>query len=640
MKKNILLVISVAYLIMLIPLCAEDLSWEWASRGGGAGGDNARGIATDSEGSQYVCGLFEGTATFGSTSLTSSGSYDVWLAKMDISGNWLWAIRAGGTGSDIGESVAVDGDNNIYVAGTFEATAEFGSTSFTSSGYRDTFVAKIDSNGNWLWAAMAGGTSDQSCHGIAGDSVGNFYVTGGFVGTSSFGPYSLTSVGYGDIYVAKLSPEGDWLWARRGGGTNSDACFCVTVDNSSNVYLGGSFYETATFGATPSLTAVGSMDVFVAKLDTNGNWLWAKRGGGSSYEDSIGIATDADANVYLTGYFNGNASTTFGSTTLTGSGGNDIFVAKLNSTGNWLWAIKMGGTDADYTQDIVVDNSSTIHLAGKFSSPSIACGPFLLTNSGASDLFYAQLDSSGNCLQALRGGGNNYDSAYGIDLGPNSTAYICGNFMGTALIGTTSLTSAGNSDIYIAKLGLPYPTADFSALPMVGTAPLAVQFTDLSLPGASPIVSWMWLFGDGSDPSFTQNPSHTYTVPGDYSVTLVVTNGNSITSALTRENYIHVISGGAPLSPGNASISINGDDAVISWDAVTLDTNGQPLVPDYYCVWHSATSPESGFQLLAQIPGTTFTHVGAGSAALQSFYRVTAVKLDRAAQLPLIQRSK
>ena len=227
---------------------------------------------------------------------------------------WLWARNAGGSSSDYCNSIAVDVNGNSYVTGSFQGSATFGSTTLTTVGYDDIFVAKLDSNGNWLWARNAGGSSPDFGYGIAVDASGNSYVTGYFGGTTAtFGSTTLTTNGGYDIFVAKLDSNGNWLWARNAGGGNPDFGYGIAVDASGNTYVTGYIQSTtANFGSN-TLTNSGSNDIFVAKLDSNGNWVWAKNAGGTKNDYGQGIAIDANGNSYITGYF--DTSATFGSTT-------------------------------------------------------------------------------------------------------------------------------------------------------------------------------------------------------------------------------------------------------------------------------------------------------------------------------------
>ena len=326
----------------------------WAKRAGGMSfNDFGQGIAVDGSGNSYVTGNFQGSATFGpgetnQTILNSAGGGDIFVAKYDASGDLVWAKRAGGTAVDVGNGIAVDGSGNSYVTGDFGGSATFGpgetnETTLTSSaGSFDIFVAKYDAPGDLVWAKRAGGTSIDFGRGIAVDGSGNGYVTGNFNGSATFGPgqtneTTLTSAGSGDIFVAKYDASGDLVWAKRAGagGASFDQGRGIAVDGSGSSYVTGNFNGPATFGPgetnETTLTSTGFVDIFVAKYDASGDLVWAKRAGGTGFDEGRGIAVDGSGNSYVTGRFNDLA--TFGpggtnETTLTSAGSDDIFVAK------------------------------------------------------------------------------------------------------------------------------------------------------------------------------------------------------------------------------------------------------------------------------------------------------------------------
>ena len=228
---------------------------DWAKRVGGVQGND---VETDSAGNSYMTGLFEGTTTFGAgeateTTLTSAGDFEIIVAKHDPNGALLWAKRAGGTGLDWGFALAIDGAGNSYVTGRFTGTATFDSTVMTTAGSDDIFVAKYDSSGALVWARRAGGSSTDEGRGIAIDSAGNSYVSGFFAGNATFGlgdanQTTLTSAGSLDVFVAKYDPNGELVWARGAGGSSSDDGFEIATDGAGNGYVTGRFGGTATFG--------------------------------------------------------------------------------------------------------------------------------------------------------------------------------------------------------------------------------------------------------------------------------------------------------------------------------------------------------------------------------------------------------
>ncbi len=390
MKTRIILLFTLL-LMVNIALIAQTPDWQWATQAGGSGSDVGNGITIDDTGNSYVTGFFKETATFGSYSLTSSGIADIFVAKIDIGGNWLWATKAGGSGWDCGWGITIDDAGNSYVTGNFTSTATFGSYSLYSSGVEDIFVAKMDANGNWLWATQAGGSGSDGGNGITIDDAGNSYVTGYFKETATFGSYSLTSSGDRDIFVSKMDADGNWLWATQAGGSGDGDRGCgIIIDDAVNCYVTGPFDGTATFGSY-SLTSSGGQDIFVAKIDANGNWLWVTKAGGSNNDIGSAITIDDAVNCYVTGNFKETA--TFGSYTITNSGCFDIFVAKMDANGNWQWATKAGGTSYDYGNGITIDNAGNYYVTGCFEGIA-TFGFYFLTSSGGYDIFVAKLNST------------------------------------------------------------------------------------------------------------------------------------------------------------------------------------------------------------------------------------------------------
>jgi len=437
--------------------------WLWVSTATGGGAQCGQSITTDSQGNLYVTGHFDGTTVFGSTTLVSSGDYDIYAAKLDGSGNWLWAVKAGGSGEDFGRDIAVDNAGNVYLTGSYKNTANFGDIQLTSNGNRDIFAAKLDTNGNWLWAVGAGSTGEDQGYGIAVDTAGNACITGYIYDTTWFGATQLVPYGYTDSYVALLDTAGNWLWAVKAGGTNADEGRDVAIDASGNIYATGTFRGNATFG-THSLSSLGSNDVYAAKLDSSGNWLWAKGGGGDQYYDeSWGIAVDSSGNSCITGLFYGTAHYgDFSFTSVTWQ--HDVFVAKLDTQGNWLWANHAGGIGTDTGLGVAMDDAGGVYVTGNFQD-TIAFGTIEVTGRGLSDIFAAGLDNAGNWIWAVEAGSIHNDFGYGIALDGNSDIFLHGYFSNTAWFGPISLATSGGFDIYVAKLSFSGSDADDELAP-------------------------------------------------------------------------------------------------------------------------------------------------------------------------------
>ena len=233
-------------------------------------------------------------------------------------GYYNWAGRFGGSSPDHSLDIIVDAAGNVYTTGYFSGTADFdpgpGTANLTSAGGLDIFVSKLDSDGNYVWAKSMGGVSlsHDVGMGIAVDSAGNVYTTGYFSSTADFDPgpgtANLTSAGGLDIFVSKLDSDGNYVWAKSIGGASTDIGYGIAVDGAGNVYTSGYFESTADFDPGPGttdLTSAGGKDIFVSKLEGSGNYVWAKSMGGTSDDYGYGIAVDGAGNVYTTGHFNG-----------------------------------------------------------------------------------------------------------------------------------------------------------------------------------------------------------------------------------------------------------------------------------------------------------------------------------------------
>jgi hypothetical protein len=423
-----------------------------------------------------VTGSYYAAVTFGSTTLACSGGYDVFVAKMDPNGNWLWAKRAYGTGTENGTGIAVDASGNVYITGYFNSsTLSFASGISLSrnSTSNDGFVAKLNSSGTWLWARKAGGAGNDQGMAIALDASGNAYVGGIYTGTAYL--YNLTmninitpvtSPGYTDLFVAQINPSGVWQWAASAGGSSPDNVGGIAVASDGSVYLTGSYNSSvAYFGNYYLANGYSTSDVFVAKLNDSGDWLWARKGGGSGSDGANGIALDNENNIYISGNKEGTA--TFGSTSLPAYGGLDIFAAKLDAAGNWLWAKRAGGSSSDMSMALAVDSSSGLYLTGSFMGTAVF-GTGSVISTGGADAFMAKMDLDGNWLSVERAGGPNTDMGWGVATDPDHNVLYTGTFAGTMTIGGYTLTSNSESyDIYFAKN---------ASLPLLLTSPVGGEY--------------------------------------------------------------------------------------------------------------------------------------------------------------------
>ncbi len=382
----------------------------WAKSIGSVGWEDAFGMTIDNAGNVYVTGYFDGSVDFdpgnGYYYLYAQGGGDIFVLKLNSSGNFVWAERMGGNHFNAGYAITADNNNNIYVTGLFYETAYFSSDSLipglTSAGDRDVFVAKLNSNGHLIWAKGFGGSNKDYANSIAVDNAGNVYTTGVFNGTADFDPgtgaYNLTSKGHDDVFVSKLNSSGNLVWAKALGGSLYDMGYSIAVDNAGSVYTTGFFTDTADFdpgSGTYNLTSTGSYEVFVSKLNSSGNFAWARKTGGPNSDKGYSVAVDDAGHIYTTGYFNGTASFGQSSTTLTSAGGKDIFIQEFDTTGNIVWAKNFGGSSDDVSWYISTDNAGNIYNLGVFQGLvnfDPGNGTSNLISSGGYDIFIQKIN--------------------------------------------------------------------------------------------------------------------------------------------------------------------------------------------------------------------------------------------------------
>ncbi|MFO0928453.1 MAG: SBBP repeat-containing protein, partial [Gemmataceae bacterium] len=454
--------------------------------------------------------------------LTSAGGSDAYVMKLDASGGFVWARQMGGTGIDAANAVALDAKGTVYVVGSFRTTTAFapglpGGTR-TSNGGSDLFVARFDQGevAGVVWAdANGNGLRDDGEPLLAGvavelfDSVDNRSV--GTVITDANGAYRFTSPANRNCYVVVRPPAGQALVAADQGNDARDSDFdpitgrtplflpdlrqrtfdaglrptdpvlrfahgiggpgyeagrVITTDDAGNVYVAGDFTGTVDFdpsSAEVPLTSIGSNgDLFVACYDPTGVLLWVRQIGGGAILAVTGIAVDAGNNVYLSGELSGTADFDPGAGTfnLTSVNNSDVFVTKLDATGGFQWALKLGNaTVNDTSGGLAVDATGNVYVAGTFrGTADFNPGPatFNLTSAGVDDAFVTKLNAGGGFVWARRFGGIDSEAVTDIAVDGQGQVYTTGRFNGTVDFdpgpGIVPLVSNQSHDVFVSKL--------------------------------------------------------------------------------------------------------------------------------------------------------------------------------------------
>ena len=482
------------------PAWAQQPAWRWANQAvSNAVGQAAyvTAVATDASGNTVVGGAFRGTLTLGSFTLSSASNQpDIFVGRLNAAGQWTQAVRAGGPDIDAVAGLVVDAAGTVTVVGTFTnygasptTSATFGNNTIAGNGYIASYVARLNAAGTWTQALPLSG-SWVEVRGVALDATGGAVLAGDFAQELTLGTTALMDAGGArDIFVARLNTAGQWTQAVQGSTPSpngSNYCWVggMAVDAANGVVLTGYFNGTMSFRYQnlPYMVSAGSNDVFVVRLSAAGTWTQAARAGSAPDERGVALALDAAGNAVVTGTM-GNVSTapggtsSFGSTTLTGLGRADVFVARLNPAGQWTQAVQAGGVGYEAPSGIAVDGAGNATVVGFFgldANPTpppagypISFGSTTLAGAGQEDLFVARLGRNGQWQQALAAGGPLNDYGIAVALAPNGDVTVGGGYTGSASFTPFFLsnnTSTAVTSAFVARLG-GLPAAARAATP-------------------------------------------------------------------------------------------------------------------------------------------------------------------------------
>lgn len=456
-------------------------------RAGSSGGDAITDIAIDSAGNQYICGSFTGTVDFDPGSgvynlSTASGQTqrDAFLVKLDPNGSFLWAKSFGGTTNDFQSSVSIKFDNNsdVYVLGMYRGNVRLtptGTLWTTNSNISSPFIAKFSSSGNFEWGYGWYNSSQGYFWDVAFDDFNNLFIAGFFGGTFDFDPIQgsantnfRTSNGMVDMFIMKMSDDGNILKVRKAGGIGDDLFGTIEYDHNGNLLLSGSFSSTVDFDFSTSIynmSSLGGRDGFIMKVDTALSFKWSKSFGGTG-ETLCRKMILTDSTLVNYGVFTQSMDLDPSSSAIaqkTSNGGFDCFIQVLDTSGNFIWCQSFGGIGNEEATNLAISQMGNIYLSGYFENtvdfnPSVSSS-YVLSSSGGKDAFITEFMNNGDFESAVKYGSNTPSGA--IELAAVSalsgqviagvTFYNTIDINPSTLV-TQNVTSAGQDDMLYLKL--------------------------------------------------------------------------------------------------------------------------------------------------------------------------------------------
>jgi hypothetical protein len=477
-------------ILFLLAFGVYSQNFEWVRTFGGNQLDVVNAMTVDDSGNVVTTGYYYGISDFdpstGISSDTSNGNADLFVQKMDASGNFKWAVSLGSNINDQSLAIETTPQGDIYITGSFSDTVDFDPGPFVrnliSINGSDAFVVHLAPDGTYRFAKAirsVGVNGPEEGRGIAASIYRNkIYTVGRFNSTADFDPgpgvrYLFSLGGSYDVYLTSWTPAGVFHSARSFGGTQDDVPNSIFAKDD-NIYICGYFSGTVNFDPNGGLafltSASGSRDGFIMKFERGGVVLnWARKIGGNLNDDCFAVSVDDSKNVYTTGEFKGTVDFDPGPgiDNRTAVGGSDIFIHKMDSMGNYLWVRTFGDTATDRGKEITIDQYGSIYTTGVFSG-TVDFDPdssvFNLTSVGKEDIFVHKMDASGKLEWAHAFGSSFSDSAMSITVDRNGNIYTAGVFQDTVDFdtgtGVSQRSSNGSFDVFVHKMSQPLATTN------------------------------------------------------------------------------------------------------------------------------------------------------------------------------------
>jgi hypothetical protein len=482
MRKSIQILSFILLVFMSTTVYSQSVFFQWGKQFGSSQYDGVDNVKLDKQGNVYVVGQYQGTMDadpgIGVYNITQVSSTEgaLFIVKLSPAGNFIWAksIDYATASSQTGKYLLdIDSVGNVYVGGRSWSAGTALDINPGTGVFNITdqeFIFKLTTNGDFVWGKGVGGTTNGTyLNDISVSKNGDVSVVGYFSGTVDFdsgvGVANLTAYGSSDVFISHYNNAGSFIWAKKMGGINEDIGLAIATDANNNIYTTGKFSGVAYFNpsstnATHATSSASDIDIFISKLDVNGNFQWAKNKGGSTIDVGNFIEVDNNSNVIVGGTFAGGGTVAVNFNP-TGTDGNlspgvaNSFILKLNSVGNFIWVkqtVTLQGIESDLNQNV--------YCTGIFTSNydfDTGPGTFYLNPAGGIDSYLLKLNSVGDFQYAmLIGSSNGLEFSSTVRVDSTGNVFSTGKFDNITDLnpgaGVASFSSNGSYDGFLLKL--------------------------------------------------------------------------------------------------------------------------------------------------------------------------------------------
>ncbi len=590
MKK--LLLLSALAVYPLVSFTQVALDWNLQHTGNGT--HVGASVVVDPFGDVISVGTFTDTFFFAgsSTPIVASSYQDTYILKTDSYGNTIWSRTFGGNFAEVVRAVDTDTAGNIYYTGHCKGTIDFdpgpGTDILSTQGQTDAFVVKLDSAGNYQWARLIGGAGYERSFSLSTDNYGDVYVIGYFSSTVDFDPgpgvANRTSAGDYDGFVVKFKTNGDFDWVNTYGGAGRDEMQTVTNDSQNNCLIGGYFEGTADLdpgAGTLSFVSAGADDFFFQKLDSSGAVIWNNVIGDSLGQVIRAIAVDDNDDIYISGVFSGTVDFDPGPGTAyrTYFGGVDLFLAKYQGDGSYVWSTGYGGPYYERGRSIATDSDGYVYLTGEYSG-AVIFDPggedvIFITDTVATN-YLLKMTQDGEFQWVRSIGGDGVESSAWVAAGGNGDVYFTGSFDDTVDFdfnsGVAEFYAVGPSDAFLCKL----VQCGDTTIVMPGGMTLQAN--------APSAATYQWLDCDNNYAAIPgeTNQTFTATVPGNYALVTTMYSCTDTSACYHLDDTgLSELDGSGLLiypNPTSGMLSIEATGSVPVTNVEVIDLNGRQIL--------------------------------------------------------------
>ncbi len=446
---------------MLWPAPAKAQQWMRAQQWGGPGNDIGKGLIWNADGSLWLAGVFERGITWGTQTLTARGASDIFIALRQADGSIAWARRAGSAQEDELANIATDAAGNLICAGSYWIAGDFDTIQLsTQRNPKALFVAKYTSAGAVLWAQSVDGQAIKSASDVICDAEGNIWLTGYFSDSLFVADTILVAAGQTDLFVIKLSPEGQLHWALRQGLSGDTRAMAIGIMSNGDAIIAGFFNEITSIADTLLVANTSDRDMFLSRIRRDGQALWARRGGGVFDKDVTALVIDATDQIWLTGYLVGVMRLSESLVIQSATGNPDFFILQYSPDGIPLKAKALGGNLIQQATSLSIQANQLL-VAG-FYQGRMAFDGFQWDAGNTLSGFVAAFDTTLTCQWGQRIEATQSVFPFRIAAHPQHGIAVTGSFNGAATFDTQTLNTPAGFNIFLGVLDGP-PITPISA---------------------------------------------------------------------------------------------------------------------------------------------------------------------------------